>query len=238
MLAAESARKAWLLRERVSDRERFYIDFTYDRHGTGNLEKAYQTLELWAQTYPRRGGGNADPRGLLAGISSQGTGRFQTAIEIAQERIAGEPNQASAYGLLASAYLRTDRFAEVESTLQRAFERKLETPTILVNRYNIAVLKGDQEEMNRVVSQARGKPRSEHWVAHQEALALARSGRFRPRAVHPTAPWNWPCKSRSDAESAASYLASRAVWEAFYGNCRRRSKDRLGGSRTLQGTGR
>jgi tetratricopeptide (TPR) repeat protein len=95
VLAAESARKAWLLRERVSDRERFYIDFTYDRHGTGNLEKAYQTLELWAQTYPRRGGGNADPRGLLAGISSQGTGRFQTAIEIAQERIAGDPNRNS-----------------------------------------------------------------------------------------------------------------------------------------------
>src|SRR5260370_13851077 len=166
--AGESGRKAWLLRERVSDRERFYIDFTYDRHGTGNLEKAYQTLELWAQTYPRRGGGNADPRGLLAGISSQGTGRFQTAIEILQERIAGEPNQASAYGLLASAYLRTDRFAEVESTLQRAFERKLETPTILVNRYNIAVLQGDQDEMNRVASQATGKPKSDHWVPHQE----------------------------------------------------------------------
>ena len=62
VLSAESTTKAWLLRERVSDRERFYIDFTYDRHVTGNLEKAYQTLELWVQTYPRRGGGNADPR--------------------------------------------------------------------------------------------------------------------------------------------------------------------------------
>ena len=218
VLAAESARKAWLLRERVSDRERFYIDFTYDRHGTGNLEKAYQTLELWAQTYPRRGGGNADPRGLLAGISSQGTGRFQTAIEIAQERIAGEPNQASAYGLLASAYLRTDRFAEVESTLQRAFERKLETPTILVNRYNIAVLKGDQEEMNRVVSQARGKRRSEHWVAHQEALALARSGQLLAARRSSNRAVQLALQEQIGRESAASYLASRAVWEAFYGN--------------------
>src|SRR6202043_1361747 len=31
VLSAESATKAWLLRDRVSDRERFYIDFTYDR---------------------------------------------------------------------------------------------------------------------------------------------------------------------------------------------------------------
>ena len=218
VLAAESARKAWLLRERVSDREKFYIDFTFDRHVTGNLEKAYQTLELWAQTYPRRGGGNADPRGLLAGIASHGTGRFQTAIEIAQERIAGDPNQAMAYGLLASAYLRTDRFAEAESTLQRAFERKLETPPMLIVRYNLAALKGDQEEMNRVVSQARGKQRSEHWVAHQEALALARSGQLLAARRSSNRAVELALQEQIGRESAASYLASRAVWEAFYGN--------------------
>ena len=53
VLAAQSATRAWQLRDRVSDRERFFIDFTYDRQVTGNLEKAYQTLELWLQTYPR-----------------------------------------------------------------------------------------------------------------------------------------------------------------------------------------
>ena len=61
VLSAESTTKAWQLRDRVSDRERFFIDFTYDRQVTGNLEKAYQTLELWLQTYPR-GGRNQIPR--------------------------------------------------------------------------------------------------------------------------------------------------------------------------------
>ena len=122
-----------------------------------------------------------------------------------------------AYGLLASAYLRTGRFAEVESTLQRALERKLETPTILVNRYNIAVLKGDQEEMNRVVSQARGKPRSEHWVAHQEALALARAGQLLAARRSSNRAVELALQEQIGRESAASYLASRAVWEAFYG---------------------
>ncbi len=238
VLAAESARKAWLLRERVSDRERFYIDFTYDRHGTGNLEKAYQTLELWAQTYPRRGGGNADPRGLLAGIASHGTGRFQTAIEIAQERIAGDPNQAMAYGLLASAYLRTDRFAEVESTLQRAFERKLETPTILVNRYNIAVLRGDQGEMNRVVSHARGKPRI------GTLGGPSRGSRSRPfRPAFGRAPFIQPRRgtgpARADRTGVRGQLPGlTSCLGGVLRDCRRRSKDRLGGSRTLQGTGR
>jgi hypothetical protein len=46
-LSAESNKRAWQLRDRASDRERFFIDFTYHRQVTGNLEKAFQTLELW-----------------------------------------------------------------------------------------------------------------------------------------------------------------------------------------------
>ncbi len=53
VLSAESTTRAWQLRDHASDRERFFIDFTYHRQVTGNLEKAFQTLELWAQTYPR-----------------------------------------------------------------------------------------------------------------------------------------------------------------------------------------
>ena len=45
VLSAESSTKAWQLRDRVSDREKFYIDFLYERQVRGNLEEAYQTLE-------------------------------------------------------------------------------------------------------------------------------------------------------------------------------------------------
>lgn len=75
VLSAESTTKAWQLRDRVSDRERFFIDFTYDRQVTGNLEKAYQTLELWYQTYPR--GENPNAQGFLGGLATYGTGRYE-----------------------------------------------------------------------------------------------------------------------------------------------------------------
>src|SRR5258708_4431142 len=65
--AAEYTKKAWLLRDRVSDRERFFIDFLYDRQVTGNLENAYQTLDLWA--VPGDGGKHA-PRGERLGIET------------------------------------------------------------------------------------------------------------------------------------------------------------------------
>ena len=55
-LARPSTLKAYQLRDRASDVERFYIDTLYDRDFTGNLEREQRTLESWAQTYPR------DPR--------------------------------------------------------------------------------------------------------------------------------------------------------------------------------
>ena len=68
--ARESTTKAWQLQDRISDREKFFILFTYDRQVTGNLEKAFQTLELWVQNYPRRG--EPDPQGMIAGLSGMG----------------------------------------------------------------------------------------------------------------------------------------------------------------------
>ena len=53
--AAENARKAYELREKVSERERFAIEATYYMDATGELEKAAQAYELWQQTYPRDG---------------------------------------------------------------------------------------------------------------------------------------------------------------------------------------
>ena len=140
VLSAESTTKAWLLRDRVSDREKFFIDFTYDRQVTGNLEKAYQTLELWLQTYPR--GEHPNPHSLLGGLSTHGTGRYERAIEASRKEIAADPDFAMAYGNLAESYFLTGRFAEAERTIQAASERKLEFARLFVIRYNIAVLKG------------------------------------------------------------------------------------------------
>ena len=177
VLSAQNTTSAWRLRERVSDREKFFIDFTYNRQVTGNLEKAYQTLELWLQTYPR--GPQPNPQGLLGGLSTHGTGRFERAIEISRKQIVDDPDFLFGYANLASAYFYVDRFEEAESMLRRASERGLEDPGLLLIGYNIAVLKGDKDQMDRTVALAKGKPGAEHLLANVEALALARSGRLK-----------------------------------------------------------
>ena len=72
-LARQSTLKAYQLRDRASDVERFYIDTFYDRQVTGNLEREQRTLESWAQTYPR----DPIPPGLLSGFATRSTGRYR-----------------------------------------------------------------------------------------------------------------------------------------------------------------
>ncbi|MGO9305545.1 MAG: protein kinase domain-containing protein [Candidatus Korobacteraceae bacterium] len=51
--AAENSRKAYDLRVKVSERERFSIEAMYYTYATGELEKAIEIYRLWQQTYPR-----------------------------------------------------------------------------------------------------------------------------------------------------------------------------------------
>src|SRR4029077_19792034 len=107
-----------------------------------------------------------------------GTGRFERGISISQKFIASHPDVVLGYGNLASLYFFLDRFPEAESILQRASEHKLEIPRNWVMRYNIALLIGDTDQMDRVMALVKGKHGAEHMMAHAEALALARSGRL------------------------------------------------------------
>ncbi|MDX1979403.1 MAG: protein kinase [Bryobacteraceae bacterium] len=216
-LSAEYTTKAWRLRDRVTDRERFYIDFVYYRQVTGDLEKAYKTLEMWSQTYPRRGAMFANAQDLLGGVSSLGTGRFEKTIEATLEGIATQPDLPYPYINLALAQFYTDRFPAAEDTIQRATARKVQVPYLLMLQYNLAALSADRERMDRIAGSAKGKRAAGHRIAHAEALALARSGRLQDarrssrRAVD-------LALQEGERELAAIYTAARAVWEALCGN--------------------
>ena len=226
VLAAQSTTRAWQLRDRVTDRERFFIDFLYDRQVTGNLEKAYQTLESWLRTYPR-GAPPDNALSLLGGLSTHGTARFERAIEVSVKQIAIDPDFGLSYSNLASSYFFLDRFEEAERVLQRAAERTLENPIIFMIGYNIAVLKGDQGQVDRIAAVARDKPTVDHAVAHAEALALARSGRLQLAHQSSSRAMDLALQEQQP-ETAASYQAARAVWEAVFGNTAAGKSDAIG----------
>jgi eukaryotic-like serine/threonine-protein kinase len=81
----------------------------------------------------------------------------------------------------------------------------------------IAMLKGDQNQMDRIVALAKGKHAVEHRLAHAEALALARSGRLQAARRSSSRAVDLALQE-GVREAAASYRTARAVWEAAYGN--------------------
>jgi serine/threonine protein kinase/tetratricopeptide (TPR) repeat protein len=214
-LARQSTLKAYQLRDRASDVERFYIDTMYDRQVTGNLEREQRTLESWAQAYPR------DPRplGLLSGFATRSTGRYELSIDMAARATALDPNGARApeYGGKAFSELYMNRLTDAEVTIRRATERKFDTPDLFLVRYFIAFLNGDGEDMKRKAALARAKPFTADMISHVEALGLARSGRLQ-EARRTSAVAVDIAKQRGQRERAALFEGATAVWEAFYGN--------------------
>jgi serine/threonine protein kinase len=212
-LARESTLKAYRLRDRASDVERFEIDTFYDRQVTGNLERQQQTMESWARTYPR----DSSPLGLLAGLATQSTGKHDLAIAAADKAIALEPDSAPTYNSKAHNQLRLNRPADAEATIARAIERKLDFQGFILTRYLIAFVNGDGEAMGRQAALARGLRGTEDMIAHVEALALARAGRLRD-ARRTSAVAVDIAQKAGQRERAALFDAATAVWEAFYGN--------------------
>ncbi len=212
VLSAESTRKAYQLRDRTSDREKFFIDASYDLQVTGNLEKARQTLELWARTYPRA----REPHGFLSSLYPV-LGKYEKSIEEGKRAFEIDPDFAPGYVNLAWAYVFLHRLGEAEQTIQRASERKLEVPEFLVLRYYIAFLKGDKAGMERAAALGAEKSGVEDWISNQEASVLAFSGHLR-QARRMSRRAGDLAKQTGQREGAAMYEAGAAVREAFFGN--------------------
>jgi serine/threonine protein kinase len=212
-LSIENTTRAYQLRDRASDRERFFITALYDRQVTGNLEKEQQTLELWAQTYPR----DRDAHGLMSGFATQGSGQYKKSIKEAEIAIGIDPDFSPGYINLAFDYLYLGRPEETGKAIQRASEHKVEWPELLLAQYYFAFVKNDRSGMERAAELAKGKPGAEDSMAHSRALALARYGQFQAarkmslRSVE-------LAQQVGQQERAATYKAANAVWEAMFGN--------------------
>ena len=144
----------------------------YDRQVTGNLQKELQTLESWAQTYPR----DAHAPGIIGGWVAFGTGKYERGIQASQEAIRLGPDIPFHMGCgLPQSSPRP--VSAGRGCLAVAAEHKLEIPEMLVTRYYLAFLKGDQAGMDREIARAPGE-HAEDWMAHNQALVLAHSGQM------------------------------------------------------------
>ncbi|MFZ0911652.1 MAG: hypothetical protein WAN09_00060, partial [Candidatus Korobacteraceae bacterium] len=152
-LASQNLQKAYDLRDKVSERERFRISGTYYLLATGELDKAIQTYEMWAKTYPR----NGEPYGNL-GVDYSYLGQYEKAVAASLEDLRLNPGSAAAFTNLVGLYANVDRLDDAKKTYKEALEHKVDNPFLHGNRYGVAFLESDTAEMKRQVTAASGKP--------------------------------------------------------------------------------
>ena len=210
VLSAESTTKGYQLRDRASDQEKFFIAASYDMQVTGNLEKAQQTCELWAQAYPRA----REAHGFLGGIIYPVFGKYEASVEKAKIVIRLDPDFPIGYGILAFSSLALGRTEDAEQAVQQALERKLQRDDFYVLRYQIAFLKGDQAGMERVAAQAQGRPGAEDWILNSEGFVSAYSGHLEEARGGHTRRRTWR-RRRSSGKGRLLRDAGNAVGSVF-----------------------
>jgi DNA-binding winged helix-turn-helix (wHTH) protein/tetratricopeptide (TPR) repeat protein len=227
--------KAYQLRDRVSDRERFPIEAQYYQLATGEQEKAITAYEVWQQTYPR----DFAPYNRLD-VLYRRLGNREKALEEARETLRLAPNSATSYTNLAADYVNLNRLDEAEAVYRLAEERKAVLETLPRSRYLLAFLRGDRAQMAQLASSVTGKPGVEHGMLFAQANTAAWYGRL--KESHALTQRAMALAERYDAkETAAGYGASEALFAVEMGGPEQASADaaaamKLAASRDVQRT--
>jgi Tfp pilus assembly protein PilF len=210
--AADYAKQAYDLRNRVSERERLAIESQYHLFATGDLEKARQALELWAQTYPRD---------LVAQVdldANYGTlGQFNKSREGLKQAVQMDPGSALAITDLFASSIETDYFEEARNLAVEAQSEKMDSPALHLGLFQLGFLQNDAAEMAKQVNWAKDQPGIEDALIAAEADVAAYYGQlskareFSRQAVA-------SALKEGEKETASGYEADAALREALFGN--------------------
>jgi serine/threonine protein kinase/tetratricopeptide (TPR) repeat protein len=173
-LARESMKKAFDLRDRVSDRERFYIMSHYQQFYTGDLEKAISTYELWRQTYP------ADSGAILlnVGVIYQQLGDLDKAKASFLEATKLQPDSQLIASQVMGIYMTTMHLDEARAMLDKVFPKGQDSIEYHGSLTQIDFLQDDSAALKRELDWLATKPGVEATLFNGEANIAAYHGQI------------------------------------------------------------
>jgi serine/threonine protein kinase len=209
-LAIKDVRKAYGLRDRVTEREKMFISNEYFS-ATRELEKQDQICELWIATYPL----DANPHIYLGGNYSY-LGQYEKALAEDQEAMRLAPDLAVNYSNLGGTYMNLNRLAEAKAVFDQALARKLDGMLLRTSIYQLAFVQGDFAQMERQVAWGAGRPGEEDELLSAQSDTEAYYGRlskardFSRRAVESAV-------GSESGETATTWRANASLREAEFG---------------------
>jgi tetratricopeptide (TPR) repeat protein len=210
--APEFSRRAFELRDRVSERERFVISWRYYVDAAQAWDQALQLAVSWTQTYPRESFAFNS-----LGLASAVFGDHEQAVAAFREAIRLDPRFIPPHGNLAGSLIALGRFDEAEQILSEAQQRGIGFITVRRMSYVLAFLKNDAAAMARELELVRMSPDAA-WASIWEARTAAFAGRF--AAAHALFQRGIQDAMRSGArELAAQWTVEDAETHGIAGDC-------------------
>ena len=213
--ALDYLNKAFELRDRVTQPEKFFISSEYYLLGTGEIERSVQSSEVWAQTYPR------DP---VPHLSSSGSyailGQYDNAIAESNKCLNLDPDQAICSTNLIQFYIYENRLDDAKTTYDQAIKRNPDYQGLHAYRYGLAFLQHDSAEMTQQANWAADKPGWADVLLSYQSDTAAYSGQlktardFSQRAVE-------SAKRLGQTDTAILWQMNAALREAEFGNTSR-----------------
>jgi serine/threonine protein kinase/predicted Zn-dependent protease len=209
----EYEKKAFALRDRVSDRERFELDTNYHWMVTGDLDKEMEVEELWRQAYSRE----EDPVNNLAVDYCIFLGQFEKGIQLGHETLRLNPHSKGGYTSVANGYLGLNRPDEARTFLESALPNDPDHPVIHGSLYHVYSAVGDEAGAQRQIQWASGKLQGARIIGFGAAGRAAYLGKIQ-KAREFSDQTLQIFKSNNFKDSAASVTAFLALTEAEVGN--------------------
>jgi eukaryotic-like serine/threonine-protein kinase len=211
-LASQNTRRAYELRGKVSEREKYYIESHYFDFVTGDLEKSRQVYETWTQMYPRE---QVPPLNL--GVLYQNLGQYEKALAQFKQALKLNPNDVLSFGNLVGVLVNLNRLKEAKAAADEALAKKLDSTDLRTAMYLMAFLQSDEEAMQKTVAWVTERPDDLSLMLYYLADTAAYSGQLgKAREL------SHQCIAAAEIagrkERAAGCEGAEALREALFGN--------------------
>jgi len=218
-LATENITKAFELRERASEREKFQITANFSQMVTGDLEKVNQICESWTQLYPR----DSYSHNLL-GVNYEFLGQYDKALAEMREAVRLNPEGTILHSNIMEDYTALNNLQAAKNEYVRTLEQKLDHPYLHADRYEIAFLENDEAERKRQLAWASGMAGAEDLLLSLDSDSKAYFGELaEARELSRRAAES--ARRGDQNETAALWQANAALREAEFGNSDRARKE-------------
>jgi serine/threonine protein kinase/Flp pilus assembly protein TadD len=208
----DAMRRAYDLRDHVSEREKFRIAALYNSMVLGDVERAIQLHRLWAQSYPRDGLAHNNLAYYLSEL-----GQWRNVVAEQREALRLDPSSGAGQLNLVMDLLAIDDTESAEVLLQQSMAQGMQSVWLSYARYQLAFLQNDERGMQEALAEAKTGEIEEMLLAAQ-ADTEAYHGRMRHARQLNRNLVAQMARRIGGAESAAQRDAITGLWEAEVGN--------------------